>query len=90
MLSRSELAEPQKLLPYILQSEITKLLPEIVAVYIQAATKIFGHWAAELAQQWDDNDLPEAKEIVDLILDRVGELVSSPHIEVQERVSRHH
>jgi hypothetical protein len=82
----SELAEPQKLLPYILQPDITKLSPEIIAVYIQAATKIFGHWAAESAQQWDDNDLPEVKGIVDLILVRVRELVSSPHIEVQERV----
>ncbi|KAF9469633.1 Ap3d1 protein [Collybia nuda] len=82
-----ELAEPQKLLPYILQPEITRLSPEILAVYIQTATKIFGHWAAELAQQWDDSDLQEVKDTVDLILDRVGELISSPYIEVQERAA---
>lgn len=82
----SELSEPQKLLPYILQSEISNLSPDIVAVYIQAATKIFGHWTAELAQRWDDDDLREVKETIATIVSRVAELSSSPHIEVQERV----
>lgn len=84
----SELAEPQKLLPYLLRPEIATLSPEIVAVYIQGASKIFGHWAAEIAQRWDDDDLPEVKSMVELILGRVQEFVSSSDVEVQERVGR--
>ncbi|KAJ6502639.1 adaptin N terminal region-domain-containing protein [Mycena vulgaris] len=83
----SELSEPQKLLPYLLQSEIANLHPEIIAVYIQATSKIFGHWAAEVAQRWDDDDLPEVKSMVDLIIERVHEFVSNTHVEVQERAA---
>lgn len=83
---RRELTEPQKLLAYILQPEISRLSPETIAVYIQAATKIFGFWAAELAERWTDEDLTEVKGIVDLVVSRVTGLVISPHIEVQERV----
>ncbi|KAF8167541.1 adaptin N terminal region-domain-containing protein [Crassisporium funariophilum] len=82
-----ELSEPQKLLPYLLQPEIANLPPDIVAVYIQAATKVFGYWAAELAQRWDDNDLAEVKQVVESILGRVSSLTSSPHIEVRERAA---
>jgi AP-3 complex subunit delta-1 len=81
-----ELAEPQKLLTYILQPEVSRLSPDTIAVYIQAATKIFGFWAAELAERWTDEDLTEVKGILDLIVSRVTEFVISPHIEVQERV----
>jgi len=87
MLYCSELAEPQKLLPYILQPEISRLSPETMAVYIQAATKIFGFWAMELAERWNDEDLAEVKGVVDLIVSRITILVGSEHIEVQERVS---
>lgn len=86
-MSLSELAEPQKLLPYILQPGISILSPETIAVYIQAAMKIFGYWAAELAERWEDDDLQEVKTVVESILARLSDLVSSPHIEVQERVS---
>lgn len=84
----SELADPQKLLPYILQPEITNLSPDIIAVYIQAATKIFGSWAAEVAERWSEDDLPEVKNVVDVIVTRVTEFAGSPHIEVQERVGQ--
>lgn len=87
MLHASELAEPQKLLMYILQPEISRLSPETIAVYIQTATKIFGFWATEVAERWTNEDLPEVRGVVDLIVSRVTELVSNPHIEVQERVS---
>ncbi|KAJ7170232.1 Ap3d1 protein [Mycena filopes] len=76
-----------KLLPYLLQPEIATLLPEIIAVYIQSTAKIFGHWAAEVAQRWDDDDLPEVKSMVDSIIGRVREFVSNPHVEVQERAA---
>jgi AP-3 complex subunit delta-1 len=82
----SELADPQKLLPDILQPDILRLSPETIAVYIQAASKIFGFWATELAERWTDEHLPEIKGVVDLIVSRTTELVASPHIEVQERV----
>jgi AP-3 complex subunit delta-1 len=82
----SELSEPQKLLPYLLQPQIATLLPEIIAVYIQAASKIFGHWTDQVAQRWDDDDLPEVKSMVDLIIGRVRDFVSNADVEVQERV----
>lgn len=87
--SSRELSEPQKLIPYLIQAEITNLAPDIIAMYIQAATKIFGFWAAELAQQWDDNNLPEVKETVETILTGMRQLVNNRHIEVQERVRVH-
>jgi AP-3 complex subunit delta-1 len=55
-------------------------------VYIQAVVKIFGYWAAELAQRWDEDDLPEVKDVVETVMERVNNFASSPHIEVQERV----
>lgn len=81
-----ELAEPQKLLNYLLQPSISRLHSDTIAVYIQAATKVFGFWSSELAQRWDDDDLPRVKETVDFVIDRLGEFVTSPDIEVQERV----
>lgn len=84
----SELADPQKLLPYILQPEITNLSPDIIAVYILAATKIFGFWATEVAERWSEDDLPEVRNLVDDIVTRVTEFAGSPQIEVQERVSQ--
>ncbi|THV06465.1 Ap3d1 protein [Dendrothele bispora CBS 962.96] len=83
----SELADPQKLLPLVLQPEISNLSPEIIAVYLHAATKIFGFWAADLASRWSDDDLQEVKNLVQLVLTGVGKFVASPHIEVQERAA---
>ncbi|KAG6842376.1 hypothetical protein C0991_007506 [Blastosporella zonata] len=82
-----ELAEPHKLLPYLLQPEVSNLAPEIIAVYIQAATKIFGSWAASVAQRWEDDDLLDVKNVVEQLTSRLSELVSNPHIDVQERAA---
>lgn len=84
----SELAEPQKLIPYFLRPEMSNLTPDIVAVYLHAAVKVFGYWAAELAQRWSwaNDDLLDVKEIVDSMVVGMKEFVTSPHIEVQERV----
>lgn len=84
--THSELAEPQKLLNYLLQPRVLTLPPEIVAVYLQGALKVFGSWAAELAEQWDDEDLTRVKNAVSTVLERIGDFASSPDIEVQERV----
>ena len=85
----SEIPEPQKVIPHLLQPEISRLAPDILAIYIQAVSKIFGSWAAELAQRWDDDDLPQVKASVDTIIARINEFATSPHIEVQERVRCH-
>jgi AP-3 complex subunit delta-1 len=85
----SELAEPQKLLNYMLQPAISKLHPDTIAVYIHAATKVFGFWSSELAQRWDDDDLPRVRDTVDFVVERLHEYVTSPDIEVQERASTH-
>ncbi|KAG6817562.1 hypothetical protein H0H87_006939 [Tephrocybe sp. NHM501043] len=82
-----ELAEPHKLLPHLLQPEVSSLAPEIISVYIQAATKIFGTWSAVIAQRWEDDDVVEVKNLVEQLTSRFGELVSSPHIDVQERAA---
>lgn len=81
-----ELAEPQKLLVHLLHPGVADLDPEIVAVYLQAATKVFGYGAAEQANAFDNDDLPKAREAVQMILDSVAEFATSPDIEVQERV----
>ncbi|KAG9222260.1 hypothetical protein CCMSSC00406_0006557 [Pleurotus cornucopiae] len=85
----SELAEPQKLIPYFLRPEMSNLTPDIVAVYLHAAVKVFGYWAAELAQRWSwaNDDPPDVKEIVDSMVVGMKEFVTSPHIEVQERAA---
>ncbi|KAF5356245.1 hypothetical protein D9756_003712 [Leucocoprinus leucothites] len=76
-----ELAEPERLLPYLLQAEITRLPQDSISIYIQAAIKIFGFWASELAQHWDEDELPKIQIAVESIMERMNVLVSSPYIE---------
>lgn len=66
---------------------MTNLAPDIIAVYLQSATKIFGTWAADLAERWSDDDMPEVKRMVETIIAGVTQFTSSSDIEVQERVS---
>jgi len=82
-----ELAEPQNLLPHLLQPGLVALDPEIVAVYLQAATKVFGYWAAEQANTFESEDLLKIRDAVDMTLERAGEFATSPDIEVQERAA---
>lgn len=72
---------------YLLQPDIVSLTPDTIAVYIQAAAKIFGYWAAEIAERWSEDDLSEVKSVVEEVVSRVNDFVGSPHTEVQERVS---
>lgn len=81
-----ELQEPQKVIPFLLQQEVSNLSPDVIAVYIQATVKIFGYWSSELAQRWDDDHLPEARRLVEIILIRMKEFAKNVHVEVQERV----
>lgn len=82
-----ELQEPQKVIPFLLQQEVSNLSPDVIAVYIQATIKIFGYWSSELAQRWDDDHLPEVRRVVEIILLRMRDFAKSAHVEVQERVS---
>ncbi|KAH9849199.1 Ap3d1 protein [Lenzites betulinus] len=83
----SELVEPQKLLSHLLHPGITALPPDIVAVYLQASIKVFGSWAAELAERWDDDDLPRVQGAVGDVLDCLPSFAAQPDIEVQERAA---
>ncbi|KAF5323446.1 hypothetical protein D9611_005565 [Ephemerocybe angulata] len=82
-----ELQEPEKVIAYLIQPEVSSLPPDTIAVYIQAATKIFGYWASDLAQRWDDNYLLEVRSTVESVLVRMRELAKSVHVEVQERAA---
>ncbi|KIK97687.1 hypothetical protein PAXRUDRAFT_200770 [Paxillus rubicundulus Ve08.2h10] len=82
-----ELLAPEELLPYLLHPGVASLDPEIIAVYIQAASKIFGYWATEAAQQWTHDLLEKVKSAVETMIEQMEEFVSSPHIEVQERAA---
>ncbi|EPS94094.1 hypothetical protein FOMPIDRAFT_93373 [Fomitopsis schrenkii] len=82
-----ELAEPQKLLPHLLQPGLVALDPDIVAVYLQAATKVFGYWAAEQAGTFELDDLPRIRDAVDVALERAGTFATSPNIEAAEMVN---
>ena len=55
-------------------------------MYIQSVAKIFSAWAVDLAARWDDDDLPEVKEVVTSVLSGVRQFASSEDFEVQERV----
>jgi hypothetical protein len=83
----SELAEPQKMLPYLLNPDIAKLAPETVAVYVHSAAKIFAFWAIELADRWNDDELPYVKSVVDETMEGLQPFILSAESEVQERVS---
>ena len=85
-LPRSELAEPHKLLSHLLQPRILSLAPDVVAVHLHAAMKVFGSWAAELADRWDDDDLSRVRGAVDDAVERFSSFVTHADIEVQERV----
>ncbi|KAG9313936.1 adaptin N terminal region-domain-containing protein [Chiua virens] len=82
-----ELLAPEELLPFLLHPNVALLDPEIIAVYIQAANKIFGYWATEAAQQWTQDLLEKVKSAVETMIEQMEEFVSSPHIEVQERAA---
>ncbi|KAI0348238.1 Ap3d1 protein [Trametopsis cervina] len=83
----SELAEPHKLLSYLLQPKALTLPSDIVAVYLQSALKVFGAWSAELADQWDDDNLSKVNEAVGTVLERIGDFSTNNDLEVQERAA---
>ncbi|KDQ63013.1 hypothetical protein JAAARDRAFT_75593 [Jaapia argillacea MUCL 33604] len=83
----SEFSDAPRILESLLRPDISSLKDETIAVYLHAATKVFGYWAAELAQRWDDAALPDVKQTVDMVISRATEFASSPDMEVQERAA---
>ena len=81
-----EFSDTQKVIPRLLSDDIATLPPEIVAVYVQNAAKIFASWAARLANNWDADSLPELKSKVELILEGLRRFAGHANFEVQERV----
>lgn len=81
-----EIAEPQKLLPHLLQPNVSLLPSETIGVYIQAAVKLFGTWSMELSQDWDNGKIQDVREVVDMLISRLKTFTSHPEAEVQERV----
>ncbi|KAG1868262.1 adaptin N terminal region-domain-containing protein [Suillus subalutaceus] len=82
-----ELSAPDELIPYLLQPEIASLRPDITAVCIQSATKLFGYWASEAAKQWTESFLEDLKKAVDIMIEQMEQFASSTQIEVQERAA---
>jgi AP-3 complex subunit delta-1 len=87
-LRNSEIAEPQKLLPHLLQPNVSLLSSETIGIYIQAAVKLFGAWSMELSQNWDNGKIQDIREVVDMLISRLKNFTSHPDAEVQERVRR--
>lgn len=96
-------ANALSLLDQLLKSPHILLLPSTTQVsYVQAASKIFGQWLANLSSKWDhdeddgegeDDKSKRAVELENEVLQRVDDLkvylerfASSEWIEVQERV----
>jgi len=85
-LRNREIAEPQKLLPHLLQPNVSLLASETIATYIQAAVKLFGSWSMGLSQDWDNVRIQDVREIVDTLISRLENFTSHSEVEVQERV----
>ncbi|EJC98671.1 Adaptor protein complex AP-3 delta subunit [Fomitiporia mediterranea MF3/22] len=83
----SELSDTRKALPSLLSSDVAKLPSDIIAMYIQCAAKVFATWAVELAERWDDDDLPEIKETVSSVISGVRQFATHADFEVQERAA---
>ena len=81
-----EIAEPQKLLPHLLQPNVLLLAPETIGTYLHAAVKLFSAWSMELSQNWDNDKMQEVREVVDTLISRLKTFTSHSEIEVQERV----
>ncbi|KAF8515768.1 Adaptor protein complex AP-3 delta subunit [Hysterangium stoloniferum] len=82
-----ELSDPPKVIGYLLQTTTSSLLNETISVYIQAALKIFGSWAVDLAGRWHSDFLSELRQTVDMVISGLQSLISSEDIEVQERAA---
>lgn len=93
----SELPEKQKqsVIPSLLSSRSLSSSATTASICVQAAAKVFGRWAVELAERWNDdsyddiqkgNELDQTVQVVADVNEKLLGLASSNNIEVQERV----
>jgi AP-3 complex subunit delta len=83
----SELSDPQKLLPFLLDPAVANLPADIITAYLQSVTKVFSQWAIEQADNWDDSYLANLKQQVENIISGLVLFAKNSDVEVQERVS---
>ncbi len=80
------LDDPKQTLQLLLKPQISHLPSDTLSVYLQAALKVFGHWAAELSMRWNGDLLSGAQEQVAQVLSSINLFLSNDNVEVQERV----
>lgn len=87
---RRFLPSPPQMVLALLSPAIAKLPPTTIAICLHASAKIFGYWAAQKAERWDDDesgDLLEVRRVVDKVVEGLEIFKTSSDAEVQERVS---
>ncbi|EJD54241.1 Adaptor protein complex AP-3 delta subunit [Auricularia subglabra TFB-10046 SS5] len=84
-----EQRDAPRVLGHLLQEAVVKhLSPETQAVFLQSAMKVFGHFAAELSGEWNDEaHLELARRVCGEVIQGVEPFASSEDVEVQERAA---
>ncbi len=88
--ARSHLYDPKATLRALLQPQMQMLDSVITAICIQAATKLFGQWAATVADDWDAARHRDAKSLVQEAVEALTRWSTNEELDVQERVRRRH
>lgn len=70
----------------LVDPSVADLPPNILAVYLSAALKVYGYWASVLAGKWSDRFLPMVKDTVAQLRAGFQPFASNEEVEVQERV----
>ncbi|KAG9009375.1 AP-3 complex subunit delta [Tulasnella sp. 427] len=83
----SDLPNPLQTAAKLLSGKACNLPPTILSVYMTSALKLIGHWAYNLAIEWDDAHLTGARQDVDETISQVADFLDNSHIEVQERAA---
>lgn len=81
----SDLSSPLSTIHNLLPPSLAHSSPQLIALSIQAAAKVFGHYAAHVSNSWNVEAHQELKNLVASITSGLAPFVTSPHIEVQER-----
>lgn len=82
----SELSDTYKVIPSLLSFNTSRIAPDILAVYVQCIAKVFGTWAVDKANRWEEDSLQEVKNMANSITSGMERLSGHPDFEVQERV----
>lgn len=81
----SNLTSPLSTIHNLLPPSLVHSSPQLIALSIHAAAKVFGHYAAQVSNSWNAEAHQELKNLVASITAGLEPFVTSPHIEVQER-----